>query len=141
MPATVNVPVRGPPVFCAMFTATLPLPPPLAPFAIISHGAFDVAVHGQFAVTLIAAVVASGPTLADVGAIAKLQVGVAAAWFTVNVWPAIVTVPLRATGSVLVAADTVTVPLPVPLDPFGMLNHGAIAVAFQLHDAADAVTV
>jgi hypothetical protein len=85
LPATVTVPLRAPPVLAAMLTVTLPLPTPLAPLAIVSHGAFDVAVHEQFAVTVIVAVAASGPTLADGGAIAKLQVGAAAAWFTVNV--------------------------------------------------------
>jgi len=79
-----------------MLTTTLPLPTPLAPLAIVSHGAFAVAVHEQFAVTLMVVVAASGPTLADGGAIEKLQIGAAAPWFTVNVCPAIVAVPLRA---------------------------------------------
>jgi hypothetical protein len=50
-------------------------------------------------------------------------------------------VPLRAAVSGLAAADTATVPLPVPLDPFASLSHGAFADALQLHDGADAVTV
>jgi hypothetical protein len=141
IPATVSVPLRGPAVFAATLTTTLPLPTPLTPLAIVSHGAFDVAVHAQFAVTLIVVVAASDPTLADEGAIAKLHVGVAAAWFTVNVCPAIVTVPLRAAGSGLAAAATVTVPVPVPLDPLAIVSHGALAAALQLHEAADAVTV
>ena len=62
-----------------MLTTTLPLPAPLTPLAIVSHGAFEVAVHAQFAVTLTVAVAASGPTLADEGAIEKPQVGTAAA--------------------------------------------------------------
>jgi len=123
-----------------MLMTTLPLPTPLAPLAIVSHEAFDVAVHEQFAVTLMDVVVASGPTLADVGAIEKLQVG-AAAWFTVKVCPAIVTVPLRGAGSGLAAAATVTAPLPVPLDPLAIVSHGALLAAIQLHEAAEAVTV
>jgi hypothetical protein len=128
-------------VFAAMLTTTLPLPAPLTPLAIVSHGAFDVAVHEQFAVTLMVVVAASGPTFADEGAIEKLQIGVAAAWFSVNVCPAIVTVPLRATGSGLAAAATVTVPLPVPLEPLAIVSHGVLVAALQLHEAAEAVTV
>jgi hypothetical protein len=140
-PAIVTVPPRGAgSVLAAMLTTTLPLPAPLPPLAIVSHGAFDVAVHEQFAVTLMVVVAASGPTVADEGAIEKLQVG-AAAWFTVNVCPAIVTVPLRGDGSGLAAAATVTVPLPVPLDPLAMVSQGALLAALQLQEAADAVTV
>jgi hypothetical protein len=50
-------------------------------------------------------------------------------------------VPLRAAVSGLAAADTATVPLPVPLDPFASVSHGAFVDALQLHDGADAVTV
>jgi len=50
-------------------------------------------------------------------------------------------VPLRAAVSGLAAADTATVPLPVPLDPFASVSQGAFADALQLHDGADAVTV
>jgi hypothetical protein len=128
-------------VFAAMLTTTPPLPAPLTPLVIISHGAFDVAVHEQFAVTLTVVVAGSGPTLVVAGAIEKLQVGTAAAWFTVNVCPAMVTVPLRATGSGFASAATVTVPLPVPLDPPGIVSHATLVDALQLHEAADAVTV
>jgi len=79
MPAIERVPLRAAPVLAPTLTVTLPLPIPLAPLAIVSHGAFDVAVHEQFAVTLTVVVVASAPTLADEGAMAKLQVGVGAA--------------------------------------------------------------
>ena len=49
--------------------------------------------------------------------------------------------PLRAAGSGFAAADTVTVPVPAPLDPLAIVSHGAFAAAFQLHDAAEAVTL
>ena len=137
MPATVRVPLRAGPGFAATPTLTVPLPIP-PPLTIVSHGAFDVAVHAQFAVTLIVVVFASAPSATDAGAIAKLHVGAGAAWLTVKVWPAIVTVPLRA-ASALPAAATVTVALPVPLAAPAIVSHGALAVALQAHDGADAV--
>jgi hypothetical protein len=75
-PAIDSVPLRAPPVFAAMLTVTVPLPIPLAPLAIVSHPSVAVAVHEQFAVTLIVVVPASAATLAEVGEIAKLHVGV-----------------------------------------------------------------
>ena len=139
-PAIEIVPLRALPVFAAALTVTLPLPVPLAPLVIVNHAAFDVAVHEQFAVTLIVAVPTSAVRFAEDGEIEKLQVGVAAAWLTVKVWPPIVTVPVRA-GSGLSAAETVTVPLPVPLAPLVTVSHGAFEAAVHAHDGADAVTV
>jgi hypothetical protein len=43
--ATVNVPVRAPPVFAATLIATVPLPVPLAPEVIDNQDALGVAVH------------------------------------------------------------------------------------------------
>jgi hypothetical protein len=47
---------------------------------------------------------------------------------TVNVWPAIVTVPVRAAPA-FGAADTATVPLPVPEPPLVIVIHGSFGVA------------
>lgn len=55
-----------------------------------------------------------------------------AAWFTVNVCPPIVRVPVRA---IPVLADTfnLTVPFPLPLAPAVMLSHVALLVAVHAH--------
>jgi hypothetical protein len=58
---------------------------------------------------------------------------------TVKVWPPIDTVPLRAAPA-LAAADTVTLPLPVPLEPAVIVSHEAFDDAVHAHDDVDAVT-
>jgi hypothetical protein len=50
-----------------------------------------------------------------------------------------VSVPVRS-GAGLAAAANVTVPLPVPEAALVTVNHGALAAAVQVQDAADAVT-
>ena len=57
--ATVNVPVRAPPVFAATLIATVPLPVPLAPEVTDNQDVLVVAVHVHPA----AAVTASGPAV------------------------------------------------------------------------------
>jgi hypothetical protein len=74
----------------------VPLPVPFDPPVTDSHPVFVVAVHVQpaLAVTATVPVVADGEVRsADTGAIENEQ-GLPA-WLTVNVWPAIVTVPVR----------------------------------------------
>jgi hypothetical protein len=56
---------------------------------------------------------------------------VAAAWVTVNVRPAIVTVPVRDEVDAFAATPTVTVPLPVPLAPPVTANHAALLEVVQ----------
>jgi nucleoid-associated protein YgaU len=53
----------------------------------------------------------------------------------VNVWPPIVSVPVREAALVLAATLYVTVPLPVPLVPAVMEIHTALDVATQLQPA------
>ena len=91
-PAIVSMPVRGPPA--AALNWTVPLPVPVAPEVMDSHGALLLAVHAQPAapVTVTLPVPPCAGTLADVGSIANVQL---AAWVTVKVWPAIVSVPVR----------------------------------------------
>ena len=97
-PAIVSVPVRSAPVFAAIVKSTDPLPVPLAPDVIVNHAALLTAVHAQPAVVVTVTVV-PGPPAAPidwlVGAIVYAQAGGAAACVTVNVWPAIVSVPVR----------------------------------------------
>ena len=58
----------------------------------------------------------------------------------VNVWAAIVTVPVRA-APVFAAADTATVPLPVPEPPLVIVIHdGASDIAVHVQ-AGPAVTI
>lgn len=65
--------------------------------------------------------------------------GGAAAWFAVNVCPAIVTVADRA-SAVFAANDKATVPLPAPLAADAMVIHPAFETAVHAHVDADAVT-
>ena len=55
----------------------------------------------------------------------------AAACETVNVWPAMVNVPVRELEPVLAATEKVTVPLPVPLAPDVIVIQVALLVAVQ----------
>jgi len=59
---------------------------------------------------------------------------------TVNVWPAIVSVPVRDNAEVLAPTLYVTVPLPAPLAPAVTDSHPVFVVAVQLQPAL-AVTV
>jgi hypothetical protein len=58
----------------------------------------------------------------------------------VNVWPAIVTVPVRATPVVFAATARTTVPLPVPEPPLVIVIHESFGVAVHAQ-AAPVVTV
>jgi hypothetical protein len=86
---------------------TLPLPEPDAPAVTDSQLLFEVAVHEQPlpALTLTVSVVELLSTVAAAGEISYVQAGVAAAWATATVCPAIVRVADR--GDVDVFADTV----------------------------------
>jgi hypothetical protein len=56
----------------------------------------------------------------------------AAAWVTVNVWPEIVRVPLRALVVLFAATDQVTVPAPVPLAGVNVSQAVALLDGVQL---------
>ena len=58
--------------------------------------------------------------------------GAGAAWFTVKVCPAIVSVPLRALP-VLAATLKPTVPFPLPLVPEVIVSHDALLLAVHAH--------
>jgi len=53
---------------------------------------------------------------AVVGEIAYVQLGAEPLWLTVNVWPAIVIVPIRAV-EVFASTEYCTTPFPFPLEP------------------------
>ena len=114
-PAMVSVPVRAAPVLAATLNATVPGPLPLAPLVTVIQLALDVADQLQLAPALTPTLLAT-----PAAATAKLFDAIAyvhgAAWVTVNVWPAMVSVPVRA-APVLAATLNATVPGPLPLAP------------------------
>jgi hypothetical protein len=67
-----------------------------------------------------------------------VQLEVVAAWTIVNIWPATVTVPLRA-GPVFGTADHAIVAFPAPDDGVVSVIQGAFAIALQVQVAADVV--
>jgi hypothetical protein len=131
------VPLRALPVLAATVNATEPLPAPLAPAVTATHATLLVAVQSQPAAVVTAtlplppgaAIEASG------GAIVYVHGTGAAAWFTVNVWPAMVSVPVRALP-VLAATVNATEPFPVPTAPAVTATHGTLLVAVQSQPAA-----
>jgi hypothetical protein len=94
---------------------------------------------GCDAVTVTVTVLPAGSNVCDSGEIAKVHGGGAAAWVTVNVWPAMVAVPDLA-SALFAANDSATLPLPVP-PPEAIVIHAAFAVAVHVHVGAEAVTV
>ncbi len=131
-PAIVTVPVRAPEVLGATVNPTLPLPVALAPEVTEIHGALLVALHAHPAAVLTATGDPGPPAAAidcDVGRMEYAH-AVAAAWFKVNLWPAIVTVPVRA-ADVLAATVKPTVPLPLPVAPEVTTIHGSSLLALH----------
>jgi hypothetical protein len=131
-PATVSVPERGDvTVFSAIENDTVALPVPLAALVIVSQESFAAAVHGHEDVvvmsTLLEPAAAGADTLVDDSEYEHDTD--AAAWLTVNVCPATVSVPERDVGSVLAAAENCTVPLPVPDAPAVIDSQETLAVA------------
>jgi hypothetical protein len=136
------VPVRAAPVFCATLKLTKPLPVPPVDAPNNSHAAFDVVVQAHAGADAVTANEPLPPVSANVcadGEIENVQGGGGgAACVTVNVCPAIATVPVRA-APVFAATVTATLALPVPLVRSTVI-HAAPGVAVQAHVGADAVT-
>ena len=131
-PAMVMVPVRcAVPVFAATMTPTVPLPVPVAPEPIVNHAALLVVLQAQVLPAVTPTATGSPPAgeVRLVGAIVNVH-GVPA-WVTLNVWPAIVTEPVRCAVPVFAATVTLTVPLPVLPDP--TVNHAALLVVLHAH--------
>ena len=140
-PAIVSVPVRlEATVFAATLKAAVPFPDPVAPLVIVIHAALLVAVHAQpvAALTVLLPVPPAAVNAWPVGAIDGEQD--AAAWVTVNVAPAMVSVPVRIEAAVFSATLNVTVPFPDPLFPLVTVIQGALLAAVQLQAVA-AVTL
>src|SRR5688572_28358919 len=112
-PATVTVPVRVAAVFAATVTLTVPLPLPLAGDTVRNVALLDAVqelglqpLGPTVTVTdTVPPLLATGPAV--VGDTVKVHT---AACVIVSVWPAIVTVAVRATAAVFAATVTVTEP-------------------------------
>jgi hypothetical protein len=137
-PPTLNHPVRAGPVFAAALKVTDPLPLPDVALVIVSQFTLAVAFHAQPLEAVTAIVPVPPPAATDwlAGAMKKLQ---PAACDTVNVFPAIVSVALRA-APVFALTEKLTVPLPVPFAPSVIEIHDASSVAVHAQPAP-AVTV
>jgi hypothetical protein len=133
-PATVSVPVRAAVPVCAATTKlTLPEPDPVAPATIVIHDALLLAVHAQPA-PAVTVVFPVPPALANVcveGTAAYEQA--APAWVTVNVAPAIVSVPVRLVVKVFAATANPALPGPDADAPLVTVIHDALLVALQAH--------
>ena len=119
-----------------------PFPSPLAGDVIVSHGALLTAVqsHEGGALTMtVLPVVPASPTVSPVGEIDDTQAGggadTAAAWLTVTVCPAIVSVPARC-APVLGATVKVTDPLPDCLPSAVIVIQSAAVAAVQVQPEA-----
>jgi hypothetical protein len=136
-PAIVAVPVRAVvAVLAATDIATVPFPEPLAPLVIVSQDAPLVAVQAQPA-RLVTDTLAAWPpasALVDVGVIEYVQA--AAAWFTLKVCPAMLSVPVREVVAVFALAEKLTVPLPLPEAPAVIVSHDAPLVAVHAQPTA-----
>jgi hypothetical protein len=133
----VSVPLRAGPVFAAALKLIDPLPLPDDALVIVSQFALLVAFHAQPLAAVTATVPVPPPAAIDwlPGAMEKLQ---PAACVTVNGFPAIVTVALRA-APVFALTEKLTVPSPVALAPLVIEIHGTSSVAVHAQ-LAPAVT-
>src|SRR5262245_11562339 len=115
---------------------TVPLPLPLVAPVSVSHESFDVAVHEHDEVVVTSTLDEPAPDAAGIvsGAPAYEQEAAAAAWVTVTVWPAMVSVPERGEVSVFSAIEKDTVALPVPLAALVSVIQESFAAAVQAHE-------
>ena len=142
-PPIVIVPVRAAPPLAAILKVTVPLPVPDPPPVTAIQGAFDVAVHAQSApvdvVTATLPVPASAAAFLLDGLMEKLHA--AASCEIVKVFPAAVSVPLRA-PPVLALTLNATDDGPLPAAPLVIEIHAAFDTAVHGHPpAAETVTV
>ena len=107
----VSVPERAAPVFAATENATDPLPLPEAPEDTVIHDAFDAAVHAQpfDVVTFTEPLPPPAATFCEFPESEKEQLK--ASCCTVNVWPAMVSVPLRAGPALAAALNVIVLPV------------------------------
>jgi hypothetical protein len=110
--------------FAVALNETEPLPLPVPPLVIVSHDVLLLAAVQEQppgAVTLAEPVPPAAGTEPLGGASENVQP--AAAWVTVNVWPATVSVPPRGEAFGFTAALNVTAPPPLPVAPPVIVSH------------------
>ena len=132
VPAIESVPVRvDVPVFPATVKATLPEPEPAAPAMTVIQAALLLAVHAHPApaVTMLLPVPPSAPKAWLPGDAEYVQA--AAACVTVNVAPAIVSVPVRLVVEVLAATEKAALPGPDPDAPLVTVIQDALLVVLH----------
>jgi hypothetical protein len=115
-----TTPLRAAPAFAATVSVTVPLPvpPPLVGEVTAIHATPAVAVHAQEDGVAVIATETAPPSAATdwlLGASENAQLGGAAAWVTVTVWPAMVNEPTRSVPE-LASTAKATCPLPDPDD-------------------------
>ena len=122
-------------VLASIEKATVSLPLPLVLDVMVSQEALLVAVQEQpvVVVTFVLPVLAVAVGLNEVGATENVQG--APACVTVNVWPAMVSVPVLGEVDVFAAIEKATVPFPEPLAPDVMVSQEALLVAVQAQPA------
>lgn len=130
------------PVFAATAYATVPLPLPVAPEVIVTQALGVVALHAQppGAVTVIVPLPPVAATACEVGVIVVSHD--MAVCVTVNVFPAIVSVPVRDDVEVLAAALNETDPLPESDAPAVTVSQSSLLTAVHAQpDGAVTATV
>jgi hypothetical protein len=122
--------------FAVTLKPTVPLPEPVAPLVTVIQDALLAAVHAQPVATLTVLLPVPAEALNDwlEGDIDGEQV--AAACVTVNVAPAIVSVPVRLDATVFAATLYPTVPLPEPVAPLVTVIHAALLAAVHAQPVA-----
>ena len=140
-PAMVSVPVRPDAVLAATLNDTDPLPDPVAPLVRVIQDALLDAVQAQpvAAVTVLLPVPAAAAKDCVVGEIDGEHD--AAACVTVNVAPAIVSVPVRLDATVFAATLNPAVPLPDPVAPLVIVIQEALLVAVHAQPVAAVIVL
>jgi hypothetical protein len=139
----VIVPVRLPDaVFGCTVYVTVPLPVPEVPPVIVIHDVVVLAVQANPAVAVSETVRPAPPPIGAASVVFEIaNVGVPA-WFTVNVSPPIVRVPILAIELGLAVTSNVITPVPAPMLPLVMDNHPAFdTTAQRTHGSAETRTV
>lgn len=138
-PPIAIVAARAAPGFALALKPTLPPPVPLATDVSWSHPALLPAVQGQ--ALPVATVRLPVAPAAATDWLAGASVKPHAAWLTVKVAPAIVSVPVLVVPRLLGVALNPTPPIPVPVAPDVTVSHGVSLLAAVHAHPAPAATV
>lgn len=125
-------PDRDPPRFTPTAYEKVPLPARFDPFVTVIHELLLSAVHRQPVCVVIEAV--NEPPNDDTDSVVGVTANVHSTCVTVNVWPAIVIVPVRLDPLKLENVNA-TVPLPLPLDPDVICSQPTFEAAVHVQPA------